>query len=87
MIYAENDVNLYGGLKKSSGDGVINWVPADAALDYLTLEGAVVARQGHVNIGRTKNVSLTYNPTYLNTLTKGMPDNRRRIGHVWTRSY
>lgn len=87
LIYAENDVNLYGGLKKSSGDGGVNWVPEDAALDKLQLEGAVVARNGHVNIGRTKEVTLTYNPTYLNTLTKGMPDDRRRIGHVWTRTY
>lgn len=87
LIYANNDVNLYGGLKKGSGDGNVHWVADAAVLDHLELEGAVVARQGHVNIGQTKDVSLTYNPTYLNTLTKGMPDDRRRIGHVWTRSY
>ncbi len=86
LIYADNNVNLFGGLKKESGENAL-WVADDAALEHLEIEGAVVARQGGVNIAQTKDVSLTYNPAYLNTLTKGMPDDRRRIGHVWTRSY
>ena len=42
---------------------------------------------GGVNIAQTKDVNLTYDQDYLKKLTKGMPDNRRRIAHLWTRSY
>ena len=87
LIYANNDVNMFGGVKVVTSGGDLNWVGTDDTLDTLNLQGAVVARSGGVNIAQTKDVNLTYDQEYLKKLTKGMPDNRRRIAHLWTRSY
>jgi len=87
LIYANNDVNMFGGVKVVTADGQLTWEGTDDTLDYLNLQGAVVARTGGVNIAQTKEVTLTYDQEYLKKLTKGMPDNRRRIAHLWTRSY
>jgi len=87
LIYAEEDVKIMGGVKVITDKGQLTWVATDNKLDKLSLEGAVVARTGGVNITETDEVNLTYNQDYLNALTKGMPDNRRRIAHLWTRKF
>lgn len=87
LIYANNDVNIFGGVKVVTSGGLLTWEGTDDTLDLLDLQGAVVARSGGVNIAQTKDVNLTYDQDYLKKLTKGMPDNRRRIAHLWTRSY
>jgi hypothetical protein len=87
LIYANNDVNVFGGVKVVTSGGQLTWQGTDDTLDLLSLQGAVVARTGGVNIAQTKDVTLTYDQDYLKKLTKGMPNNRRRIAHLWTRSY
>lgn len=87
LIYAEKDVKVMGGVKVVTEDGLLTWQATDNKLDKLSLEGAVVARTGGVDIAETLEVSLTYNQDYLNALTKGMPDNRRRIARLWTRTF
>jgi len=87
LIYAENEVKIKGGVKVVTVDGLLTWVATENKLDKLSLEGAVVARTGGVDITETDEVSLTYNQAYLNALTKGMPDNRRRIARIWTRTF
>lgn len=87
LIYANNDVNLFGGVKVVTSGGQLTWQGTDDTLDKLHLQGAVVARTGSVNIAQTEDVSLTYDQDYLKKLTKGMPNNRRRIAHLWTRSF
>jgi len=87
LIYSENDVNIYGGLKVETRNGNLSMEGTQDRLDALDLQGAVVARCGSVNIAETKKVSLTYDPDYLQKLTKGMPNNRRRVARVWVRRY
>ncbi|ODT78600.1 hypothetical protein ABS71_01765 [bacterium SCN 62-11] len=87
LIYANNDVNIHGGVKVVTENGNLVWQGTDDKLESLQLQGAVVARAGSVNIAQTENVGLTYDQDYLKKLTKGMPNNRRRIAHLWTRSY
>lgn len=87
LIYAEKDVNIYGGLKVNTRNENLSLEGTADKLDVLDLQGAVVARSGSVSIAETRNVSLTYDPDYLQKLTKGMPDNRRRISRVWVRRY
>ncbi|MFN8610520.1 MAG: hypothetical protein U0931_23475 [Vulcanimicrobiota bacterium] len=87
LIYSENDVNIWGGAKVVTANGNLAWEPTEDTLDLLELQGAVVAHTGGVNIAQTKDVTLTYDQDYLRKLTKGMPANRRRIAHLWTRAY
>lgn len=87
LIYAEKDVNIWGGAKVVTENEHLTWKPSDDKLKLLQLQGAVVAHSGSVNIAQTEDVSLTYDQEYLNKLTKGMPNNRRRIAHLWTRNY
>ncbi|ODT76971.1 hypothetical protein ABS71_02915 [bacterium SCN 62-11] len=87
LIYAEKDVSIYGGLKVNTRNGRLSLEGTADTLDVLDLQGAVVARSGSVDIAGTKNVSLTYDPDYLQKLTKGMPENRRRISRLWVRRY
>ena len=88
LVYAENDFEIMGGAQVVT----INGVPQlrfdeSLGLQELVLEGAVVARQGSINIADTDKINIRYNEKYLKALVKGMPDNRRRIQHVWSRSY
>jgi len=88
LIYAEHDFNVWGQAQVVTKNGVkILQQGENLELDTLELEGAVVARQGTINIADTKTINLKYNQTYLKALVKGMPDNRRRIRHVWSRAY
>lgn len=87
LIYAENDVNIWGGAKVVTQNEMLTWEPTDDTLDNLQLQGAVVARNGSVKISQTKDVTLTYDQDYLSKLTRGMPNHRRRIAHLWTRNY
>lgn len=88
LIYAEHDFNVQGAAQVVTVNNMpqFQWTGSET-LEKLVLEGAVVARQGHVNIVDTEYISLRYNPDYLKALTKGMPDNQRRIQHLWSRSY
>lgn len=49
----------------------------------LRVEGAVVARQGAIHL-EANSVELTYNPAFLDTLVKKMPDNQVQLERaVW----
>ena len=88
LIYADNDFQVYGAAQMVTKDGVPQLKGTDGVeLKKLDLEGAVVARQGSILITDTKEISVKYNQHYLKALVKGMPDNRRRIQHIWSRSY
>jgi len=60
-------------------------VATDRSLDKVFLEGAAVAQSGQINMNTTKEVEVRYNEAYLNALTRGLPDDRRRVSLVWTR--
>lgn len=65
----------------------VQFIQTNDTLKKLHLQGAVVARTGDVHITNTDEVTLDYDPAYLKTLTKGMPNDRRRVARAWTRSY
>jgi hypothetical protein len=76
-----------GGGKLVTVNQTVTFEKTQDTLDQLRLQGAVVARTGKITLGETKSVTLDYDPAYLEALTKGMPNNRRRIAQVWTRVY
>ena len=87
LIYAEKEVTVSGACKVVTRNDRTVFEYTNDTLDKLRLQGAVVARTGSINIAETKDVTLDYDPKYLNALTKGMPDDRRRVARVWTRKY
>lgn len=88
LIYADNDFQVYGGAQVVTQNGIPQLKGTEGLeLKKLDLEGAVVARQGSILITDTKDISVKYNQHYLKALVKGMPNNRRRIQHLWSRSY
>jgi hypothetical protein len=88
LIYADNDFQVFGGAQVATENGTqILRGTEGLELKKLDLEGAVVARQGSILIADTKDIHVRYNQHYLKALVKGMPGNRRRIQHLWSRSY
>ncbi|MFN8608774.1 MAG: hypothetical protein U0931_14655 [Vulcanimicrobiota bacterium] len=65
LVYAKNDFNV------KTTDG--------STLDEVRLTGALVARNGSIKMANSTKVTMTYDPAYLDTLTKGLPNDRRRL--------
>ena len=50
-----------------------------SVLQEVRLTGALVARNGKIKMANTDKVNMTYDPAYLDALTKGLPNDRRRL--------
>lgn len=72
LIYAENDVNVHGGLQVLSDNGQLSWESSDIPLRKLQLEGAVVAHSGSIRVTHTNELIARYNEKYLKQVTKGL---------------
>lgn len=91
-IYSGNNVNIEPPENWSARDDVSfkglvyakNNVKFIGSPDQkLHVEGAVVAQQGTITLNADQ-VNLTYNPDYLDSIVKKMPDNRIRLERaVW----
>lgn len=91
-IYSGNNVNIeppenwigtsdvsFTGLVYAKNDVKFVGAPNQS----LNVEGAVVSQNGTINL-TGKKVNLTYNPAYLDSIVKKMPDNRIRLERaVW----
>lgn len=65
LVYAKNNFEVL------TTDG--------STLQEIRLTGALVARNGEIKMANTDKVNMIYDPAYLETLTKGLPDDRRRL--------
>ena len=66
----------FTGLVYASNDFVVQ---SATPVNEVRLTGALVARNGKVSITAANKVNMTYDPAYLEALTHGLPDNRRRL--------
>jgi hypothetical protein len=98
LIYAEEDVNIFGSMKLVTEGTRQFWVGDEAgesslALNHLELRGSVVAAGGNISVTRTRNMDITYDEKYLRAVTRGLytnptnPTARRRIRQAWVRAY
>jgi hypothetical protein len=51
----------------------------NSVLQEVRLTGALVARNGKIKMANTDKITMTYDPAYLDALTKGLPNDRRRL--------
>ncbi len=51
----------------------------NSVLQEVRLTGALVARNGKIKMANTNKITMTYDPAYLDALTKGLPNDRRRL--------
>ena len=56
--------------------------PAVPKIDKIQITGALVARNGGIQMDAAKQAILTYDPAYLQQLTKGLPNGRRRLSQM-----
>lgn len=74
----KNDVSFKGLVYAKNNINV-----QGSAAQKLSVEGALVAREGAISIA-AEEVSLKYNPAYLDSIVKKMPDNRIQLERaVW----
>ena len=67
LVYAANNFTFQAHTESFAGSQTLN------------IEGALIARNGHVNIQNAKETNITYNPDYLDNLVKELPDNRTHL--------
>lgn len=65
LVYAERNVRLLD--------------PDYSNPRNITIEGALVARSGFIDIPKANQVNLTYDPAFLRTMLKDRPNNRIRL--------
>lgn len=73
LVYAKNNVSL--DFAKSTGN-------TGNRLKSLSIEGALVAQSGKIEMGKAATVDMNYNPKYLEIFTKGLPNNTARFAQV-----
>ena len=66
----------FTGLVYANNDFVIS---STTPLNSVRLHGALVARNGKIDISQATAVNMTYDPAFLENLTKGLPNNNRRL--------
>jgi len=85
VVWGGNDINIdasgrdrikFAGLVYAKRDfNIISATP----LENVRLHGALVAREGQINMANSDKVDMTYDPSYLEVLTRGLPSGRRRL--------
>ncbi|MFA5504219.1 MAG: hypothetical protein WC423_02260 [Vulcanimicrobiota bacterium] len=82
-VFANTDI-----LINSTGTGDLNFsglvyakenVTVNGGDQDFTVDGALVARNGNININTGGEVDLTYNPEHLETLLEKLPENRTKL--------
>lgn len=82
-IFANGDINI-----NSIGSGTLNFsgllfarenVSVNGVAQDFNVDGALVARNGNINISTSGKVDLTYNPEHLKVLLEKLPDNRTKL--------
>ena len=66
LVYAKNEFN----------------VASTTPLTSVNITGSLVARNGGINMAAAKKVLMTYDQAYLEQLTKGLPNGRRRLSQM-----
>lgn len=93
VVWGGNDINIdasgrdrikFSGLVYAKRD--FNIVSA-SPLESVRLQGALVAREGKINVANTDKVDMTYDPSYLEALTRGLPSGRRRLKQMSWRTF
>ncbi|MBT9582149.1 hypothetical protein IV102_02300 [bacterium] len=69
----------FTGLVYANNDFKIKDTASPSTLDEVRLHGALVARNGRIDITAANAVTMTYDPAFVENLTKGLPDNHRRL--------
>ena len=69
LIYGDRNIN-FTALNPDGSKGTLN---------RLSVEGAVVARSGNLDLKQSQDLDLTYNPAYLTQFTKGLRKNRNSL--------
>ncbi len=69
----------FTGLVYAKNDFIVQ---SSTPVNEVRLTGALVARNGKVSITAADKVNMTYDPAYLQALTHGLPNNRRRLKSI-----
>lgn len=85
VVWGGNDINIdasgrdrikFSGLVYAKRDfNILSATP----LESVRLHGALVAREGKISMANSNKVDMTYDPSYLEVLTRGLPSGRRRL--------
>jgi hypothetical protein len=93
LIYAQENFRVLGGtqvyIDRDGNDrnGRVEQENNAEPLKHISLEGAVVAREGNIVIESTKNIEVKYNESFLKKLGAELSLDRRRVSRMWTRAY
>lgn len=66
LVYAKNEFN----------------VASNTSLTSVNITGSLVARNGGISMAAAQKVLMTYDKAYLEQLTKGLPNGRRRLSQM-----
>lgn len=88
VLYAGNNVTIDASTKNNvQFTGLVYarnqfTLKSSTKIDEIKITGSLVARNGGIQMDAAKKATLTYDPAYLQQLTKGLPNGRRRLSQM-----